>query len=74
MKNDDFSPYVIAEIKKSPTLKKKLLAKLQLHILQLELIYNKRHIIEREFPELDICIKWVEVERIESEKTYADLS
>lgn len=71
---DDYSPYVISEIKKSPTLKKKLLSKLQEHILQLELIYSKRYLIEREFPELDICMKWVETERIESEKTYADLS
>lgn len=74
MAKQDLSPYAIAEIKKSPILKKKLLSKLQEHILQLELIYAKRHMMERDYPELDICMKWVEAERIESEKTYADLS
>lgn len=66
----DLSPYAIYEIKKSPKLKAKMLEKLEMHILQLELIYSKRHMIEREFPELDICMKWVETERKESEDTY----
>ena len=74
MAKQDLSPYAISEIKKSPKLKQKLLSKLQEHILQLELIYAKRHMIERDYPELDICMEWVEQERIESEKTYADLS
>lgn len=70
---DDLSPYARTAVMSDPKMRKKLLSKLAENVLQWEQLWAKRHVMSRDYPELDIIFPMIEKERKEAEKLFNEL-